>query len=279
MHTDAARGLSIPTSPTTRRGFLGVVALGGAAMALPVGRAVAQPGSAASPADHFPSQDPKLVQEIVGASHGNFPRVKELIEASPALAKASVDWGFGDWESALGAASHVGNRTIAEYLIAKGARPDIFTCAMMGWLDAVRGAVEAQPGVQKIRGPHGFTLMHHARVGGERALPVVEYLQRIGGADEAYNEAPLDDAARLVYVGTYAYGPAPDEVLEVTDERGSVWVARPGRSGRRLVALGEHAFFPVGAEGVRLRFGVAGGKARTLVVHDPDPIVTATRKG
>ena len=40
-----------------------------------------------------------------------------------ALACATLDWGFGDWETALGAASHVGRPEIAEYLIANGAEP------------------------------------------------------------------------------------------------------------------------------------------------------------
>ncbi len=86
---------------------------------------------------HLLSQDPKLVKETVAVSHGNLPRVRELVEASPALAKATWDWGFGDWETALGAASHTGRREIAELLIAHGARPDIFTFAMFGQLDVV----------------------------------------------------------------------------------------------------------------------------------------------
>ncbi len=43
----------------------------------------------------FPRQDASLVREVVAASHGNFKRVRELVEASPALAKANWDWGCG----------------------------------------------------------------------------------------------------------------------------------------------------------------------------------------
>jgi hypothetical protein len=50
---------------------------------------------------------------MVGASHGNLARVNELVLAHPALANAAWDWGFGDWETAIGAASHVGNKQIA----------------------------------------------------------------------------------------------------------------------------------------------------------------------
>ena len=122
----------------------------------------------------FPTHDPDLVREVVGVSHGNIARLKELVDRQPALARASWDWGFGDWESALGAASHVGNREIAEYLLSKGARPSIFSATMLGQLDVVKAFVSAQPGVQKTWGPHGITLLSHASAGGAPAKPVLE---------------------------------------------------------------------------------------------------------
>src|SRR5262249_11233586 len=102
----------------------------------------------------FPSQDPDLVKETVIAAHGNLSRVRELVEARPALAKATNDWGYGDWESALGGASHMGNREIAELLLRFGATPTIFSAAMLGQLDVVRAFVTMSPGAQRIRGPH-----------------------------------------------------------------------------------------------------------------------------
>ncbi|GJM18429.1 MAG: hypothetical protein DHS20C14_06420 [Phycisphaeraceae bacterium] len=265
----------------SRRGFLGVAAVGaaGAAGAIPARRLLARqpeaPVTGALP-DGFPSQDYESVRAAVGASHGNMPRITEFVEARPALAKAAVDWGFGDWETAIGAASHVGNREIAEFLMSHGARPDIFTCAMMGWVDSVRAMVEARPGIQRLYGPHGFTLMHHARAGREEAESVRDYLAALGDADTPYASVPLDDAAREVYVGVYTFGPGAEERFEVENDRGSVWIKRPGNFGRRLVSLGDHAFHPIGAEAVRVVFGVDGGAARTLTVHDPGPVVTAS---
>jgi hypothetical protein len=58
--------------------------------------------------DDFPRNDPARVQSVVGASHGNLDLVRALVSEQPALAKASWDWGFGDWETPLGAASHTG---------------------------------------------------------------------------------------------------------------------------------------------------------------------------
>jgi len=65
----------------------------------------------------YPSIDDEIVAEVVGSSHFDLDRVKELVEHRPELARATWDWAFGDWETALGAASHVGRRDIAEYLI------------------------------------------------------------------------------------------------------------------------------------------------------------------
>src|SRR5689334_13088073 len=65
-------------------------------------------------ADAFPQQDPGIVKEAVTASHGNVARIRELVERQPALARASIVWGFGDWETCIDAAAHVGNKPIAD---------------------------------------------------------------------------------------------------------------------------------------------------------------------
>src|SRR5262245_56548887 len=138
----------------SRRRFLSA-----ASIALPVTHMSAfeqSEGSGPALADTFPQQQPAMVRDAVAASHGNVKRIKELVDNHPALARAAYDWGFGDWEDCLGAASHVGHREIAEYLIAKGARPTIFSAAMLGQLDAVKAFVAAQPGVQRLPAPHSI---------------------------------------------------------------------------------------------------------------------------
>jgi hypothetical protein len=72
-----------------------------------------------------------LVQEFVAKAHGDLGRVKELLEREPRLVNAVWDWGGGDFESALGAASHVGRKDIATFLLGHGARLDIFAAAML----------------------------------------------------------------------------------------------------------------------------------------------------
>jgi len=226
--------------------------------------------------DIFPAQPPELAREMVLVSHSNLARVRELVEARPSLARASWDWGFGDWESALGAASHVGNRPIAEYLISKGARPSLFSATMLGQLEVVKAFVTAQPGVQRIRGPHSITLLAHARNGGEAARPVFEYLQSLKDAD-ADPPIPLAEADIPRLIGTYVFGPVGNQQVDVTADKGLLTWTRKGTTGRGLVHLGDRAFHPAGAAAVRIRFADDPG-GMVMTIHDPDLVLTARRK-
>jgi hypothetical protein len=103
--------------------------------------------------------------------------VRDLLGRHPALVNAAWDWGGGDWETALGAAAHVGRRDIADFLLAHGARLDIFAAAMLGHLDIVRATIEAIPAARNWSGPHGISLLKHAEAGGDAAAAVVDYLR------------------------------------------------------------------------------------------------------
>ena len=52
-----------------------------------------------------PQLNRELVQDFVMFGHGDLAMVKKLLEIEPALLNAAVDWGGGDWETALGGAS------------------------------------------------------------------------------------------------------------------------------------------------------------------------------
>ncbi len=223
----------------------------------------------------FPRQEPELIQEIVGVSHSNFKRVRELVQARPALAKASWDWGFGDWETALGAASHTGNRDIALYLIEQGAPPTLCSAAMLGQLDTVKATIAAHPGIQRIPGPHGISLLAHARAGGAHALAVEQYLESLGDAD-APPETPQSAEELAALTGTYRFGDGAEDRIEIAVNRSRLQFTRNGRPARFLSALGGRTFHPVGAQGVRIRFA-ASGEEMVLTVHDPGLILTARR--
>ncbi|MFO0941527.1 MAG: hypothetical protein U0930_12260 [Pirellulales bacterium] len=105
----------------------------------------------------------QLLQDFVILAHSDFDMVKKLLEREPGLINGAVDWGAGDFETALGGASHMGRHDIVEFLLEKGARIDIFCAAMTGQLEAVRSFLTLQPALIDAKGPHGFTLHFHAR--------------------------------------------------------------------------------------------------------------------
>jgi len=121
--------------------------------------------------------EPSLVEEFVGKAHGDFQRVKQVLDQEPALVNAAWDWGDGDWETALGAAAHVGRRDIAEYLLERGARLDIFAATMLGYIEIVRAFVAQRPDSLSLLGPHGIPLIAHAEVGGAEAAEVLAFLK------------------------------------------------------------------------------------------------------
>jgi hypothetical protein len=241
--------------------------------------AMAQMAASAAPAQPpatFPQQPYDVVREVVGASHSNLARVKELVGRQPALARAAVDWGYGDWEDALGAASHVGNREIAEFLIAQGARPSIFSAAMLGQLDAVKAMIAASPGIEAIHGPHSITLLSHAMAGKAAAEPVVAYLKTLPDANRTPATAPMTAAEMEALAGTYVFGSGNTDRLLVTVTRGDLWMAREGAPARRLAHLGSRTFYPAGGTAVRITFAEQNGRL-SVSVFDPDLLVTADR--
>jgi hypothetical protein len=234
-------------------------------------------GASAAVADTFPQNAPAMVREAVIASHGNVKRIKELVDAHPALARAAYDWGFGDWEDCLGAASHIGNREIAEYLISKGARPSIFSAVMLGQLDTVKAFVAAQPGVQRIPGPHSIPLLAHARAGGPGAAAVLSYLEGLGDAGSPKLE-PITDDEKAALAGTYLFGRGAADRIDITVDKGNLQIQRAGMPfARGLLHLGDKTFHPAGAAAVRVTFAGAGG-ASTLTITDGEIVVTATRR-
>lgn len=128
-------------------------------------------------AERPPALDTALVQAFVSNAHGDPDAVREALDAEPALVNAAWDWGGGDWETGLGAAAHMGRRDIAELLLERGARLDLFAAAMLGEVEIVRAVLAAFPEMRDAKGPHGIPLLAHARAGGDHAAAVLELLE------------------------------------------------------------------------------------------------------
>ena len=188
----------MPTSLLTRRSFhaasLGAVMLAKPSLqepatSPPVSQEPGGPAEAPFTRDYNPPKfkpgwkkqqvNRQLAQDFVIYAHSELEMVKTLLDREPGLLNAAMDWGAGDWETALGGASHMGRRDIVEFLLERGARPDLFCAAMLGQLEVVRSLLTVQPALIDSKGPHGFTLHFHAQVGGEQSSNVLDYLQTV----------------------------------------------------------------------------------------------------
>ena len=114
--------------------------------------------------------DIQLVKDFVVAGHRSLQTVKEMLAEHPNLIYTSYDWGNGDYEQAIEGAGHLGKKDIANYLIDQGARANLFVLTMLGKTELVKPVLEAFPNLVFSKGPHGFTLLHHAKIGGAKEL-------------------------------------------------------------------------------------------------------------
>ena len=164
-------------------------------------------------------------------------------------------------------------------MLAHGARPTIFSAAMLGHLDTVKAFIAASAGIESTHGPHSITLLRHALAGGPAAQPVVDYLKTLPGADKRPDAQPLTPEAMAAMAGEYVYGSGTDERIVIavaTGTNGAMTFTRSGRSARGLVHVGDRAFYPVGAPAVRIRFRETPA-GMTLTVHDPGLMLEARR--
>jgi hypothetical protein len=225
-----------------------------------------------------------VASEVVGVSHFNFDRLKELVEPRPELARASWDWGYGDWESALDAASHVGRKDMVDYLIGKGAVPTIFTLAMLGHYETVKAMIDAYPGTQKKLGPHGISLLHHAKLAMDmegvdkgRARQLIDHLQQLGDSD-GQPFLMMEDAEKQKFLGDYTYGKGPVDGFTVKlNMQKLLSLGRLGKSGGTLLKTGENEFAYKGAPSVFVTFKVEGDTVISITVTEPGLTLTAAK--
>jgi ankyrin repeat protein len=119
---------------------------------------------------------PERVEEFVIAAHGNLDKVRTMLAETPAL--LNIPWARFN-ETPLAAASHVGNRAIAEYLLAAGAPLTVCTAAMLGQTDQVAAFLAGDPTLANATGAHGIPILFHAALSGNTA--VADLLVGAGG--------------------------------------------------------------------------------------------------
>jgi len=125
----------------------------------------------------------ELVEPFVIAAHGNLARVREMHQENPALLNAA--WEKFN-ETALQAASHMGNREIALYLLSEGAPTNICAAAMLGVVDEVAQFLQEDPTLANARGAHGIPVLYHAALSGQTEVADLLFAQ---GTREGINGA------------------------------------------------------------------------------------------
>ncbi|RPI84304.1 MAG: ankyrin repeat domain-containing protein, partial [Chloroflexi bacterium] len=134
-----------------------------------------------------------IIDMFVGAAHGDFERVKGMLEEDPGLLNAQATWQ----EIAVEAAAQTGDEKIAHYLLERGAPLDIYTAASLGMEEEVRKFLEQEPELVRSVGVHNLPVLYFAAVGGR--IKTAEILLERGADINAGTggNTPLHGAAWL----------------------------------------------------------------------------------
>lgn len=110
--------------------------------------------------------DQEKIDELVVAAHHDLDKVQRMLAENPELLEENASW----METPLQAAAHVGNRTIAEYLLAQGAGLDICTAAMLGYEDEVAAFLADAPMMAQATGAHDIPVLYYPAISGNIAI-------------------------------------------------------------------------------------------------------------
>lgn len=125
---------------------------------------------------------PEFIEEFVISAHGNFPKVRAMLEQEPRL--LNEKWTKFD-ENGLEASGHMGRADIANYFLEHGAPLTVFAAAMLGRTEDVAAFLRENPELAKANGVHGISILFHAASSGN--IEIVEMLVANGGGADAGN--------------------------------------------------------------------------------------------
>ena len=115
---------------------------------------------------------------IEAVKAGDAEGLRRILESDPAAAGARADGG----ESPLLTAMYHGRRDLAELMLGHGWQPDPFESVVLGDVERLRAALDAEPGLVTRFSHDGWTLLHPAGVfGGVQAVRLL--LERGAGVD------------------------------------------------------------------------------------------------
>ncbi len=181
----------------------------------------------------------ETIDEFVVAAHHDLPFVQEHLAENPGLINENATW----IETPVQAAAHVGNRPIAEYLLAQGAPLDICTAAMLGLGDEVRAFLTDDPQLAHAEGAHHIPLLFFTTINGNLAIAQMVY--------DAGAEINVDEGRQSPLHGAAVFGQPEmakwlldhDANPYATDYEGKTPLDRAEANGYEAVAVLLRPFF------------------------------------
>jgi len=143
-----------------------------------------------------PSYGWPVINEYVAVAHGNFARMKELLDLYPKVLHANASWD----ELAVEAGAHVGFKDGVRFLLDRGAPASLPTAAMMGMTSHVKKLLAEDPGRIWECGAHNMPPIWFPAIGGGEAdhLEIARLLLDAGADPNAHKrgQTALHWAAR-----------------------------------------------------------------------------------
>jgi hypothetical protein len=158
---------------------------------------------------------------------------------------------------------------------------------MLGKLQAVKLMIEATPGIQSIDGPHGISLLQHARNGISKkeslsapqiaeSEQLIAYLESLKNADGRQYLEMTDDKKK--YLGDYKYGDGEKEGLTIRlNMREMISLGKLGQFGGALYKIGDNKYIYNGAPSVQISFQFENDKVISLTIEEPDLTLKAIK--
>jgi ankyrin repeat protein len=140
-----------------------------------------------------------LIDEFVSVAHGDFERVKSLLNKYPGLVRERASWN----ETGIEAAAQTGQVEIVEYLLKAGAPLDICTAAVLGQQEEVEAFLNTDPELVNAIGAHGIPLLYFPVIMGHKEITqvVLEHGANVNagqGGNTALHGAVLFNQAEMV---------------------------------------------------------------------------------
>ena len=129
--------------------------------------------------------EPAVIEELVGNAHGNLARVRDLLDVHPDALNLRAPWN----ETAVEAATQMGNKPILDLLLERGAPVDFFTACVLGRIEQVDSELAADQARANARGVHDLPALYFAAIGG--SVTIAERLLAAGADVNQRAEAAI----------------------------------------------------------------------------------------